>query len=45
MTWTSQRPGRAVSVGRSSKRSFHDSLIGLRRKAPLEGCRAAGHWD
>ena len=29
MTWTSRRPGRAVSVGRSSKRSFHDSLIGL----------------
>ena len=28
-TWTSQRPGRANSVRRSSKRSFHDSLIGL----------------
>ena len=25
MTWTSQCPARAVSVGRSSKRSFHDS--------------------
>ena len=31
MTWTSQGPGRAVSVGRSSKRSFRDSLIGLVR--------------
>ena len=29
MTWTSQRPGRAYPVRRSSKRSFHDSLIGL----------------
>ena len=29
MKWTSQRPGRAVSVRRSSKRSVHDSLIGL----------------
>ena len=29
MTRTSQRPGRAVSVGHSSKRSCHDSLIGL----------------
>ena len=30
MTWTSQRrAGRAVSVGRSSKRSFHGSLIRL----------------
>ena len=28
-TWTSQRPGRADSVRCSSKRSFHDSLIGL----------------
>ena len=28
-TWTSQRPERAVSVDRSSKGSFHDSLIGL----------------
>ena len=28
-TWTSQRHGRADSVRRSSKRSFHDSLIGL----------------
>ena len=28
-TWTSKRPGRAVSVGRSSKRSFYDSLVGL----------------
>ena len=24
MTWTSQRPGRADSVRRSSRRSFHD---------------------
>ena len=29
MTWTSQCPGRAVSVRRSSKRSFHESLVGL----------------
>ena len=29
MTWTSRRPGRAVPVGRSSKRSCHDSLVGL----------------
>ena len=29
VTWTSQRPGGAVSVRRSSKRSFHDSPIGL----------------
>ena len=29
MTWTSQRPGRAGSVRRSSKRSFRGSLIGL----------------
>ena len=29
ITWTSQSPGRAVTVGRSSKRSFHDPLIGL----------------
>ena len=29
MTWTSQRPGRAVSVRRSSKRRFSGSLIGL----------------
>ena len=28
-TRTSQRPERAVSVRRSSKRSFHDTLIGL----------------
>ena len=28
-TWTSQRSAKAVSMGHSSKRSFHDSLIGL----------------
>ena len=29
MTWTSQRPGRADPVRRSTKRSIHGSLIGL----------------
>ena len=48
-TWTSQRPGRADSMRRSFKRSFHDSLIGLvsasEGHAPLHGCLAAGDKD
>ena len=48
MTWTSQRPGRADSVRRSSMRSFHDSLFGLvsvalKGHAPLQGCLATGN--
>ena len=39
MTWTSQRPGRADSVRRSSKRSFHGSLIGLSEEHTREGLR------
>ena len=29
MTWTSQHPGRADSVHRSSKHTFHGCLIGF----------------
>ena len=45
-TWTSQRHGKADSVRRSSKRSFHDSRSQTSEEhAPLQGRVAACHQD
>ena len=45
MTWTFQRPARAVSVGHSSKRSFHDSLFGLVFRRLKDTLLSKGAWQ